>query len=219
MTEIDPWAMPETVSVNPGSVQLPGSIYTSTPRLRPLGRRTPTLAIGFAALYVLFSIVEIFSLDHAATLAGQLNDMITANQFPTLDQSAQLQSDNGTVSDVSWIALAALVATVLMIAAWHASLTDALGPIRAHRALFRHARYRYLQTACALSVLISIFLWATVGKDTVNSYTQVVDHDHLCMLYCGVRVLVGLLVVYFANRLRRMADEAVGLINGTFVPD
>ena len=46
MTEIDPWAMAETVTVNPGSVGLPGSIYTPSPQVRPLDRRLPRVAAG-----------------------------------------------------------------------------------------------------------------------------------------------------------------------------
>jgi hypothetical protein len=219
MTEIDPWAMPQATAVNPGSVGLPGSIYEPTQRLRPLDRRLPRVVTGLGVLYMIVSIVEIFSIDHAATTAQQLNSLITANQFPTLAQSAQLQSDENAVATVSWIALIVFLAVLVTIGAWQRSLGEALGSVGARRAVFGRAGYRYLRLAWVLTLLFSLFLQATTTNGYVNSYADAVDHDHTYMLYCAVRAALGAVVVYFAARLRRVSEEAVGLLNGTYVPD
>lgn len=218
MSEIDPWAMSETVTVNPGSVGLPGSIYTQSPQVRPLDRRLPRVVAGLGLLYVIVSFAEIFYIDHAATLADQLNALIISKQFPSMAQSAQLQADDNTVGNVSWIALILLAATLIALGMWQRSLGETLGSVGARRAVFRRARYRYFRIAWLSCLLLSLFLQATTVTEYVDSYPGAVDHDHQYMLLCALRAALGLLVIYFANRLRRVADEAVGLLNGTYVP-
>lgn len=218
MSEIDPWTMSETVSVNPGSVGLPGSIYTQAQQVRPLDRRLPRVVAGLGVLYVIMSIAEIFYIDHAATLADQLNSLIISKQFPSMAQSAQLQADDNTVGTVSWISLILLAATLVALGMWQRSLGEALGSVGARKAVFRRARYRYFRITWLSCLLLSLFLQATTVTEYVDSYPGEVDHDHRYMLLCAVRAALGLLVIYFANRLRRVADEAVGLLNGTYVP-
>ena len=219
MTEIDPWAMPQTAAVNPGSVGLPGSIYAPSPRLKPLESRLPRVVTGLGLLYVIICIAEIFYIDHAATLAEQLNSLILANQFPTLAQSVQLQADDTTVGNVSWITMIVFLALLVMLGVWQRSLTDSLGSVGARGAVFRRARYRYLRLAWVLSLLFSLFLQATTTSGNVNSYQDVLAHDHLYMAFCAVRAGLGVFVLYLARRLRRIANEGVGLLNGTYVPD
>lgn len=218
MSEIDPWALRETVAANPGSVGLPGSLYPSAQQIRPLDRRWPRVASGLGVLYVIVSVAEIFYIDHAATLADQLNALIIANQFPSLAQSAQLRADDNAVAMVSWVALAAFLAMLAALAGWQRSMGEALGSVGARRAVLARARYPYLRAAWLVSLLFSLFLQATVTSGFIDSYVQEVDHDHLYMLLSALRAALGALVVYFVNRLRRVADEAVGLLNGTAVP-
>ncbi|MBR7836462.1 hypothetical protein KDL01_24505 [Actinospica durhamensis] len=174
---------------------------------------------GLALLYMILSIAEIFYIDHAATLAEQLNSMILSNQFPSMAQSTQLQADDTTVGNISWITLIVFLALLVMLGAWQRSLTEALGSVGARGAVFRRARYRYLRVVWVLSLLFSLFLQATTTSGNVNSYQDVLNHDHLYMAFCAARAGLGLLVLYFARRLRRVADEGVGLLNGTYVPD
>jgi hypothetical protein len=218
MTEIDPWAMAETVTVNPGSVGLPGSIYTPSPQVRPLDRRLPRVVAGLGVLYAAVSIAEIFYIDHAVTLADQLNALIMTNQFPSMAQSAQLQADDNTVGMVSWLALIVFAAVLVALGMWQRSLNEALGSVGARRAVLRRARYRYFRATWLVCLLYTLFLQATTVTQYSDSFTNSIDHDHQYMLLCAVRAALGLLVVYFANRLRRVADEAVGLLNGTYVP-
>lgn len=218
MSEIDPWSMSETVTLNPGSVGLPGSIYTTAPQVRPLDRRLPRVMAGLGLLYAAVSFAEIFYIDHAVTLAQQLNALIISDQFPSMAQSAQLQSDDNTVGMVSWVALAALAAALVTLGMWQRSLNEAFGSVGARRAVLRRARYRYFRVTWLVCLLFSFFLQATTVAQYSDSFTDSIDHDHQYMLLCGVRGALGLLLVYFANRLRRVADEAVGLLNGTYVP-
>jgi len=218
MTEIDPWSMSETVAVNPGSVGLPGSIYAPAERVPPLERRLPRVVAGLGLLYVIVAVAEIFYIARAATLADQLNALIISKQFPSMAQSAQLQADDHTVGTVSWIALILLLATLVALGMWQRSLGEALGSVGARRAVFRRARYRYLRIAWVAGLLLSLFLQATTVTRYVDSYPDTVGHDHRYMLLSAARAALGLLVVYFVSRLRRVADEAVGLLNGTFVP-
>src|SRR6185312_4746127 len=199
MSEIDPWAMSETVTVNPGSVGLPGSIYTQSPQVRPLDRRLPRVVAGLGLLYVIVSFAEIFYIDHAATLADQLNALIISKQFPSMAQSAQLQADDNTVGNVSWIALILLAATLIALGMWQRSLGETLGSVGARRAVFRRARYRYFRIAWLSCLLLSLFLQATTVTEYVDSYPGAVDHDHQYMLLCALRAALGVLVIYFAN--------------------
>jgi hypothetical protein len=218
MSEIDPWAMREASTLNPGSVGLAGSISSPAERIRPLDRRWPRVTAALGVLSVIVAVAEVFSLDHAAALAGQLNAMILADQFPSTSQSARLGAADNTVGTVSWIALAVFVAAVAALGAWQRSLGEALGSVGARRAVLARARYGYLRAAWLVSLLFALFLQATSTSDYIDSYVDAVDHDHLYMLLNAVRALLGAVVVYFANRLRRVADEAVGLLNGTSVP-
>jgi hypothetical protein len=169
-------------------------------------------------LYAIISITEIFYIDHAATLAAQLNSMIVANQFPSMDQSAALRADDNTDTLVSWVALAALLATLAALGGWQRSMGEALGSVGARRAVLARARYGYLRIAWLVSLAFSLFLQATTTSGYVDSYMDAVDHDHLYMFFCALRAALGAVVVYLANRLSRVADEAVGLLNGTSVP-
>ena len=218
MSEIDPWAMSETVTMNPGSVGLPGSIYTAAPQVRPLDRRLPRVVAALGVLFAVVSIAEIFYIDHAATLADQLNALIVDNQFPSMSQSAQLRADGDTVGMVSWIALIVFGAALVALGMWQRSLNEAFGSMGARRAVLRRAGYRYFRITWLACLLFSLFLQATTVAQYSDSFTASIEHDHEYMLLCGARAALGLLVVYFANRLRRVADEAVGLINGTYVP-
>lgn len=218
MSEIDPWAMQDTAAMNPGSVGLPGSVYAPARQVRPLDRRWPRVVAGLGMLYVIVSIVEVFSLGHAATVADQLNALILADQFPSLAQSAQLSTADHAVGMVSWIALAVFLATLVALGAWQSSLGEALGSVGARRAVFARARSGYLRAAWAVTLLFGLFLQATTSGGFIDSYVSAVDHDQLYMLLCAARAALGALVVYFVNRLARVANEAVGLLNGTAVP-
>jgi hypothetical protein len=219
MSEIDPWEMPQTAAANPGSVGLPGSAYAPAPRLLPLGRRLPRLAGAFGVLYVLVSITEIFYIDHAATLAYQLNALILSDQFPTVAQSAQLQGDDNAIGMVSWIAVIAFLGTLALIGVWQRALGEAFGSVGARRAVFDRAGYPYFRAAWLLCLVLALFLQATTTSGNVNSYSDVVGHDHLYMILFGAQALGGAFVVYFAGRLRRVSEEGVALLNGTYVPD
>jgi hypothetical protein len=211
--------MPQTAAANPGSVGLPGSLYAATPRLRPLDRRLPRVVGGFGLLYILVSITEIFYIDHAATFAGQLNALIMSDQFPTLAQSAQLQGDDNAIGVVSWIALIVFLAALVMIGVWQRALGQALGSVGARRAVFGRGGFAYFRAAWLLSLVLSLFLQATTTGGNVNSYSDVVNHDHLYMLLSAVRAALGVSVVYCAHRLRRVSEEGVAMLNGTYVPD
>ncbi len=219
MTEIDPWAMPHTAAVNPGSVGIPGSIYTPAPRIHPLERRLPRVVGGLGLLFVILSIAEIFYIDHAATLAEQLNSMILSNQFPTMAQSAQLQADDSAIGNVSWIVLAVCLAMLVALGLWQRSLAESLGSVGARTAVLRRAGYRYLRLAWALALLFTLFLQATTTSGNVNSYQDVLNHDHKYMVYCAVRAGLGALVVFWVGRLRRIADEGVDRLNGVYGAD
>jgi hypothetical protein len=173
---------------------------------------------GLGVLYAVVSISEIFYIDHAATLADQLNALIVENQFPSMAQSAQLRADGDTVGMVSWIALIVFGAALVALGMWQRSLNEAFGSMGARRAVLRRAGYRYFRITWLACLLFSFFLQATTVAQYSDSFTSSIDHDHEYMLLCGARAALGLLVVYFANRLRRVADEAVGLLNGTYVP-
>jgi hypothetical protein len=211
MSEIDPWALPrggpkDAAAGIPGTAPRPRMIMAA-----PLNKTLPILVMVLGVFYVAVSLVEIFVLNNEVSLA---NSIISANGA-TQDQVSQAQSDDNTISTVSGIALVVFLGTLAAIIVWQRSLNRTLGSVGASRAVFSRAGYVYFRGAWLISVLLSVFL-STIGNDNENTLQDVINHDHEVMLYYGARAVVGVVLLFFAFRLKKISEEGVARLGGAY---
>ena len=221
MSEIDPWTLPLGRQA-PGAVGLPDAPSSTTRSTAPLMSATPQrVVVGLGLLYVLLSIVEIFLLNHEVTLAGQLDTQITGGQFISSGQTGQLYNDDALVSRTSWIAVLILAGALVAIGIWQRDLSDSLGSVGARRAVFKRAGYPFFRAAWILSIVITVLIQATTTGNGVTDYTlhDIVGRGHDYMLYRAVQAVVGAVLVYYAIRLRRISEEGVARVSGTYGSD
>lgn len=202
MSEMDPWALPAGGPAV-GTAGIPGAPAQPPIVLaHPLSRRLPIVVLTLGVLYVLVSLVEIFALNHRAGLANQVasGGEITETQANTADH---------LVTGISVAAIVVFIGALVAVGFWRRSLSITLGSVGARQAVFARAGYVYFRAAWVLSLVLSAFLNTT--QNTVGDYTpeQVVSHDHRVMIYYGLRALIGVVLIVFTLRLKRISEDAV----------
>lgn len=207
MSELDPWALPEGGAV--GHAGIPGQPYRPQITLsQPLNRAAPIMVIVLASLYALAGIAEIIALNNRASLAQRFIGGGTI----TPDQA---QSADDWVTNVSHFSLMIFIGTLVAIGFWRRSLNQTLGSIGAQRAVFRRAGYIYFRAAWIAAIILALILNGSMNATDLQTAEQVVSHDHSFMLYYGLRSLVGIMLIVFALRLKRLSEEAVDRIIAT----
>jgi hypothetical protein len=212
MSEIDPWALPQG-GVSDAGAGIPG--VAPQPRMvlaAPLNKTLPIIVMVLGVLYVAVSLIEVFVVNNEVSL---LNSVIGANSV-TQDQLNQAQNDDNTINSVATIALLVFVGTLVSIFVWQRSLNRTLGSVGARRAVFSRAGYVYFRGAWAVSFLISILL-TTTNNDNQTTIQDAVNHDHELMLYYGARALVGVVLLFFAFRLKKISEEGVARMGGAYL--
>ncbi|HWG26945.1 hypothetical protein [Actinospica sp.] len=209
MSEIDPWALPQG-GANTVGAGIPG--VAPQPVFQPaapLNRTLPIVVMALGVLYVLVSLIEVFVVNNEVSF---LNSVDLTNV--TQDQLNQAQSDDNAISTVSVLALVVFLGTLVAIGVWQRSLNRTLGSVGARRAVFNRAGYRYFRGTWLVSILLSVFLQATTNSNNVNSVQDAINHDHELMLYYGLRAVVGVVLIFFAFRLKKISEEGVARLSG-----
>jgi hypothetical protein len=178
-------------------------------RAAPLNRTLPIVVMALGVLYVLVSLIEVFVVNNEVSF---LNSVDLTNV--TQDQLNQAQSDDNAISTVSVLALVVFLGTLVAIGVWQRSLNRTLGSVGARRAVFNRAGYRYFRGTWLVSILLSVFLQATTNSNNVNSVQDAINHDHELMLYYGLRAVVGVVLIFFAFRLKKISEEGVARLSG-----
>lgn len=208
MSEIDPWALPQGGPASASGAGIPGAPYRPPVVLaRPLDKRLPIVVLVLGVLYVAVSVVEIFALSNRVSLANQL---IGGGEVT----EAQGHSADSLVTGVSWAAFAVFIGALVAIGAWQRSLNATLGSVGARRAVFARAGYVYFRATWVISILLSLFLNFSSNGDDIETPEQLVTHDHKFMLYYGLRALIGVVLIVFAFRLKKISEEAVDRLAG-----
>ena len=217
MSEIDPWALPQggTTTVGAG---LPNSGYSAPRPVQPLNSTLPMVVLGFGVLYVLVSIVQIFMFNNQISVANQSNAAIAYPSGASGDLLSQAQSSDNNITTVSWIALVVFLGTLFAIRAWQASLNTTLGSVGARQAVFKRAGYQYFRGAWAVSLVLSLVLQFANNTDNISTVQDIINHDHQFMLYYGARAVVGLVLIFFAFRLKKISQEGVARLSGAYTP-
>jgi hypothetical protein len=200
MSDTDPWALPQSTG-GPGSAGIPAAPYQ--PPLspaQPLNRKLPFVVLGFGAAYVVVSVVQIFALGSRVSLVNQA----LGGADITL---AQANSADNLVSGISWAALVVFLGTLIAIRSWQRSLTAAFGP-QARKDVFARAGYVYFRATWLISIFLSVALNFGTNGLTDQSPQQVISHDHEFMVYYGLRALVGIVLLVFALRLKKISEAA-----------
>jgi hypothetical protein len=177
----------------------------------PLNKVLPILVLALGALYVLVSVVEIFVINNEVSFA---NSLVNATGV-TQDQVNQAQSDDNAIRTVSWIAVAVFIATLIAIGAWQRALNRTLGSVGARQAVFKRAGYVYFRATWLASIVVS-FLVQTTNNNDEESIQDAIGHDHVLMFYFGLRAAVGVVLLVFAFRLKRISEEAVGRLTAAY---
>jgi len=212
MSEIDPWALPQ------GGVSDAGAgIPWMAPRpvmqpAAPLNKVLPIVVLVLGVLYVAISLIEVFVFNNEVSLANTLNNATNVTQ----DQVNQAQSDDNAINGVSLIALLIFLGTLVAIGVWQRSLNRTLGSVGARRAVFNRAGYVYFRATWVISILLSLFLAATSNTNNDNTIQDVITHDHEYMLYYGVRALVGVVLIFFAFRLKKISEDGVARLGRAY---
>jgi hypothetical protein len=212
MSEIDPWALPQG-GVDDAGAGIPGA--APQPRMvlaAPLNKTLPIVVMALGVLYVAVSLIEVFAANNEVSL---LNAVIGTNSV-TQDQLNQAQNDDNTINSVATVALLVFLGTLVAIFVWQRSLNRTLGSVGARRAVFSRAGYVYFRGAWAVSFLISILL-TTTNNDNQLTIQDAVNHDHELMLYYGARSLVGVVLLFFAFRLKKISEEGVARMGGAYL--
>ena len=207
MSEIDPWALP-AAGPAPGQDVIPGTPYRPVVPAQPLNRPLPIVVLALGVLYVLVSLAEIFALNHRAGLASQL---VNGQEITV----AQADSADHLVTGVSVAAIVVFIGALVAIGLWRRALNATLGSVGARRAVFARAGYVYFRATWVVSLVLSIFLNSTQNNDQDFTPEQVVSHDHQTMLYYGLRAVIGVILIVFAVRLKRISEEAVARLGGS----
>ena len=214
MSEIDPWALPQgganTGGYGTSDAGIPGTapqqVFQS---VAPLNRTLPIVVLALGVLYVLVSLIEVFVLNNEVSFANSIDP-----NNVTQDQVTQAQSDDNAITTVSVIALIVFLGTLIAIGVWQRSLNRTLGSVGARKAVFNRAGYVYFRGAWLVSILLSIFLQATTNNNGSGTIQDAVSHDHKLMLYYGLRAVVGVVLIFFAFRLKKISEEGVARLGG-----
>jgi len=211
MSEIDPWALPQGGAGTAVTAGIPGTAPQQILQpVAPLDKRLPILVIAMGVLYVIVSLIEVLVINNEVSFANQLLNATDVTQ----DQLTQAQNDDNTISTVSVIALIVFLATLVAIGIWQRSLNRTLGSVGARRAVFNRAGYVYFRATWLISILLSVFLQATTNSNNVDSIQDAINHDHELMLYYGLRAVVGVVLIFFAVRLKKISEEGVARLGG-----
>lgn len=180
----------------------------------PVGRVMPNLVMALGSLYVVASIVEIFLVNsHLSLLNGFNSDLAAGNSLPA-DAQTQLSSSAHTVNTGAEITAAGYIVALLVIVVWERQLKVQLGSIGARRAVLNKAGYVYFRATWVLSLLLGIYLASQANDDPSTSTVQdLISHDHLLMVYYGVRALLGAVMVLFAFRLMKISEDGFARVN------
>ena len=209
MAEIDPWALPQG-GASGGQAGIPGTAPRAVVRpIAPLDKRLPIVVLVLGALYVLVSAVEVFVINNEVSFADSLLNATGVTQ----DQVNQAQSDDNAIRTVSWIAVAVFVGTLVAIGVWQRSLNRTLGSVGARKAVFQRAGYVYFRAAWLVSIIVSVLV-QTTSDNQDESIQDAISHDHQLMLYFGFRAVVGVVLIFFAFRLKKISEEAVARLSG-----
>ena len=213
MSEIDPWALPQGGAYDAGA-GIPGAAPRFlAPTTAPLNKTLPIVVMVLGVLYVAVSVVEIFVLSNEVSFANQLSGLINGGGSPTQDQINQAQSDDNTINAVSWAALVVFLGTLFAIGAWQRSLNRTLGSVGARRAVFQRAGYVYFRATWVISIALSFFLQVSTNNGDTTTLQDVINHDHEFIVYYGLRALVGVVLIFFAFRLKKISEEGVGRLS------
>lgn len=218
MAEIDPWALPQSRARTAGTAAgIPGGPAPAPPpRLgSPIGRAMPILVMSLGSLYVVASIVEIFLVNrHLSLLNGFNADIAAGSGSLPADAETQLSSSAHAVNTGAQITVGVYLVTLLIIVIWERRLKMQLGTVGARRAVLNRAGYVYFRAAWLVSLLLGIFLTSQSNDDSSTTTIQdLISHDHLLMVYYGVRALVGAILVLFAFRLMKISEEGFARVN------
>ena len=212
MSEIDPWALPQG-GVSDAGAGIPGMAPRPVMQpAAPLNKVLPIVVLVLGVLYVAISLIEVFVFNNEVSLANTLNNATNVTQ----DQVNQAQSDDNAINGVSLIALLIFLGTLVAIGVWQRSLNRTLGSVGARRAVFNRAGYVYFRATWVISILLSLFLAATSNTNNDNTIQDVITHDHEYMLYYGVRALVGVVLIFFAFRLKKISEDGVARLGRAY---
>lgn len=211
MSEIDPWALPQG-----GAAAAQAGIPGTAPRpaaspAAPLNKVLPIVVMALGVLYVLVSVVEIFVINNEVSFANLLVNATSVTQ----DQVNQAQSDDNAIRTVSWIAVAVFIGTLVAIGVWQRSLNQTLGSIGARQAVFKRAGYVYFRGAWMASIIVSVLVQTTSNSND-ESIQDAISHDHVLMLYFGLRAVVGVVLIFFAFRLKKISEDGVARLGRAY---
>ena len=217
MSEIDPWALPQGGASTKGA-GIPGTAPVVRPgktKVRPLSKVPPIVVMSCAAAYTVACVVEIFIVNSQISLVDQLQGEIGSGTLSS-DQVARLHGSDTAISAGNTLGILIYAVAMVGIVAWQARIGKTFRSVGARGAVLKRAGYQYFQLTWVGSLLLGAF-FAEISKDHIIVTVQsTVAHDHLLMVYCGVRAAVGVLLVYFAYRLKKITEEGVARLAGAY---
>jgi hypothetical protein len=172
--------------------------YQAAPPTARPNSALPIVLTVLSGLYVVLCLVEIFALNHRASLA---NSIITDPTSITIDQA---NSADNLVSSLSVAAIIVFLAIIVVLIVWQRSLRNALAPTGLYQQVMKDSGYQIFRIVWVVSVLLAVVLRGNGNLDTPQ---DVVSHDHEYMAYYGLRAVLAGLLIFFALRLKRTSDN------------
>ena len=210
MSEIDPWALPQSGPVDTAGIpqqQAPYAYPVPGP-VKPLSPIPAIIVMTLGALYIIATIAEIFVINSQISLINTFNGDIAGGNVPD-NAFSQAQASDSHINTGSWIATTIYFITLIAIIVWERQLKNHLGSVGARRAVFAKAGYTYFRATWIISFALGLFLTSQSNNDDLTSLQDVTTHDHELMLYFGLRALLGAVLIFFAYRLMKMSQEGI----------
>ena len=171
--------------------------YQAPPAARP-SSALPIAVMVLSGVYVLLCLVEIFALNNRVSVA---NKIINDPTSVTVDQA---KSADNLVSAVNGAAIVAFIAMIIVLLVWQRSLRSALAPTGQYQQVLKASGYQMFRVIWLVSIVLAVVLRGSGNLDTPQ---DVVNHDHQNMVYYGIRAVLMGLLIFFALRLKRTADN------------
>jgi hypothetical protein len=214
MSGIDPWALPQG-GLSGAGAGIPGTVPVAPrAKIRPLGKRVPILVMALSAVYVVALVVDVFIISSQISLINQLQSAIESGTL-TADQVTQVNDSDTHITEGGLVAGLVYIVIMVGIIAWQARLKKTFGSVGAARAVLKRAGYAYFRAVWLGSFALGFLVVASTDTQAEN-VQGVIDHDHLLMVYCAVRAVLGVVLIFFAFRLKKTSEEAVARLSGAY---
>ncbi|HKD98402.1 MAG TPA: hypothetical protein VKB69_12545 [Micromonosporaceae bacterium] len=151
-----------------------------------------------AVLYVIACVVRLYA---AASLNGMIHQRL--NGDGSVDQ-AKVDSMAKLADNSRWAALFLLLLTLVLFIAFYTTLNRRLALMGSRGSLSRTPAFVTWRVGVVVSLVLSLFLNATVNTSSLEALSSALDKD---MFYYALRAAIGCVYIWCAFSMRKAAER------------